>query len=110
MVWNIYTIHVSPQYHVVFDDKYETIFNMGTSEEQFDAMYNVLFENSCNWYAEEGCYDDNNLVYKPPPLDKVCLLEPERQDQSAALDEQLCWQETRERQLVSDASKQNSNW
>ncbi len=50
MVRNLHTGHVSVQYHAVFDNKYEIIFNMGTSKEQFDTVYNDLFESSCNWY------------------------------------------------------------
>ena len=38
LVRNLHTGYVSPQYHVMFDDKYETILNMGMSEEQFDTM------------------------------------------------------------------------
>ncbi len=57
MVRNLHTGHIGPQYHVVFDNIYETIFNIGASEDQFDAVCNKLFENSCNWYTEEE-YDD----------------------------------------------------
>ena len=39
------TGHVIPQY-VVFVKKYETFFNMGVSEDQFDTLCNDLFENS----------------------------------------------------------------
>ena len=49
MVRNLHTGHVSPQYHVVFDDKFETIFNMGAPGEQFDTLCNDLFDNSHNW-------------------------------------------------------------
>ena len=48
MIRNLHTGHVSPQYHVVFDDKFKTNFNMGASEEQFDTLCNDLFENSRN--------------------------------------------------------------
>ena len=102
MVRNLHTGHVSPQYHVVFDDKFETIFNMGAPEEQFDTLCNDLFENSRDWYTEEEYDGDGNLIYKPPPLDEVWLSEPERRDRRAALDEQRRRQELRERKLASD--------
>ena len=88
LVRNLHTGFVSTQYHVVFDDKYETIFNNGMSDEQFDALCNNLFESSCDLYANEEYNSDGNLLYKPPPLDEVWLSEPERRDRQDALEKQ----------------------
>ena len=87
MVRNLHTGHISPQYHVVFDDQYETVFNMGAPEDQFDTLCNDLFENSRDWYAQEEYDSDGNVTYKPPPLDEVWLSEPERRDRRAAMEE-----------------------
>ena len=46
LVRNLHTGYVRPQYHVVFDDKYETIFNDGMSGEQFDEFCHLLFDSS----------------------------------------------------------------
>ncbi len=105
MVRNLHTGHTSPQYHVVFDDRYGSVFNLDAYEVKFDAMCNKLFENSHNWYAEEEHDDNDNLIYKSPPLGEVWLSEPERQDRCASLEEQCHRQETREGQLASDVSK-----
>ncbi len=61
MVRNLHTGHASPQYHVVFDKKYETIFNIGASEKQFYTVCNELFENIYNWYTEEEYYGNCSI-------------------------------------------------
>ena len=62
---------VSPQYHVVFDDLFKTVFSSGSE----DALVNSICENlhgtSC--YATDEYDAKDNLVYKPPPLDEVWL-------------------------------------
>ena len=45
LVRNLHTGHVSPQYHVVFDDKFDTIFNNSSTNENFDAICNDLLGN-----------------------------------------------------------------
>ena len=42
LVRNLHTGYVSPQYHVVFDDNFETVFNDGKSSDKVDKMYNQL--------------------------------------------------------------------
>ena len=88
MVRNLHTGHVSPQYHVVFDDKFETIFNNGMPDEKFDELCNDLFETSRDWYTEEEYDSDGVLIYKPPPLDEVWLTEPQRRERREALEKQ----------------------
>ena len=36
MVRNLHTGFISPQYHVVFDDKFETVYHDGKSSEELD--------------------------------------------------------------------------
>ena len=38
LVWNLHTGHVSPQYHVVFDDKFETVFNEGRTNKKTSSF------------------------------------------------------------------------
>jgi hypothetical protein len=88
LVRNLHTGHVSPQYHVVFDDKFETVFNDGKSSEELDKICAELFVSSRELFVEEEYDDDGILVYKPPPLDEVWLSEPERRERRYELDKQ----------------------
>jgi hypothetical protein len=88
LVRNLHTGHVSPQYHVVFDDKFGTVFNDGKSSEELDKICAELFVSSRELFVEEEYDDDDVLVYKPPPLDEVWLLEPERHERRYELDKQ----------------------
>jgi hypothetical protein len=80
LVCNLHTGYVSPQYHVVFDDKFETVFNDVKSFVELDKICTELIVSSRECFVE-GEYDkDGKLVYKPPPLDKGWLSEPERHE------------------------------
>ena len=70
LVRNLHTGYVSPQYHVVFDYKFETVFSDGKTSDELDKICNELFVNSCDCYAEEEYDEDGVLIYKPPPLDE----------------------------------------
>ncbi|KAL7477413.1 hypothetical protein ACHAW6_003218 [Cyclotella cf. meneghiniana] len=45
LVCNLHTGHVSLPYHVVFDDKFKTVFNVGKSSEDLDKIHTELFVN-----------------------------------------------------------------
>jgi hypothetical protein len=64
---------VSPQYHVVFDDLFKTVFSSGTDNVLVNSICDNLYRTSCEIYATDKYDADNNLVYKPPPLDEVWL-------------------------------------
>ena len=65
LVRNLHTGHVSPQYHVVFDDKFETVFNEGRSNEEVDKIFDSLFEGNRECYVEEE-YDLLWMRYGSP--------------------------------------------
>ena len=88
LVRNLHTGHVSPQYHVVFDDRFETVFNDGKSSAELDKICEELFVNNRDCYAEEEFDDDGILIYRPPPLDEVWLSEEERRERLKSLEEQ----------------------
>ena len=67
------TGYVSPQYHVVYDDLFQTVFSAGPVIELVDAMCEELFTTSCEVYATDKYDAEDNLVYRSPPLDKVWL-------------------------------------
>ena len=64
---------VSPQYHIVFDDLFESVFRSGPNDAVVDAICEDLYKTSCESYATDEYDANDNLVYKPPPLDKVWL-------------------------------------
>ena len=43
LVQNLHTGYISPQYHVVFDDKFKTVFNDGKTPEEMDKLGKTLF-------------------------------------------------------------------
>ena len=71
----------NPQYHVIFDDKSDTISTEIMTNEETDRICDDLFVTSYDCYVEEE-YDQNDLlVYTPPPFD-----EPESHDCKARLE------------------------
>eukprot|EP00804_Cyclotella_cryptica_P031100 CCRYP_011717-RC/>CCRYP_011717-RC protein AED:0.72 eAED:0.31 QI:0/-1/0/1/-1/0/1/0/345 len=96
-VRNLSTGFVSPQFHVVFDDLFQTVFSSGNDDVLMDRICNELFEYNRDIYAEDECDSDGNLVYRPPPLDEVWLDESERRDRRDRLRRQRELTEERER-------------
>ena len=84
-VRHLSTGHISPQFHLVFDDLFETVFCEGDNDVVIDAICNDLFEFNRDWYAKEE-YDEDNLVYQPPPLKDVWLDEQGRRNRKQELD------------------------
>jgi len=72
------TGHVSPQFHVVFDDLFETVIRTGDNDPIVNSICDGLFERNRELYLEEEFDADDNLIYKPPPLHEVWLDEPGR--------------------------------
>jgi hypothetical protein len=99
LVQNLHTGYVSPQYHAMFDDKFETVFSDGKTTEELDKICAELFVNSRDCYVEEEFDEDGILIYKPH---EVWLLEPDRRDHHRLMEEQgqrndrLCVNETKE--------------
>lgn len=87
-VRHLSTGHISPQYHVVFDDLFETVFSTGENDATVDAICNNLFDHNRDWYALEEYNEDGKLIYRPPPLDEVWLTEPERRERKQQLSDQ----------------------
>ncbi len=72
-VRHLTTGFISPQYHMVFDDLFESVFISGPNDAIVDAICKDLYRSSCEVYATEEYDGHDNLVYKPPPLDEVWL-------------------------------------
>ena len=52
-VRNLKTGYISPQYHIVFDELFETTFHRGENNPVIDQICNDLFGSIQDWYAEE---------------------------------------------------------
>ena len=82
------TGYISPQYHVVFDDLFETVFSSGANDALVDSICENLYGTSCEVYATDEYDANDNLVYKPPPLDEVWLDAEGREQSKVELQQQ----------------------
>ena len=89
LVRNLETGHVSPQYHVVFDDHFHTVFGGVTSDNAAAAALEFkIWEDGHERYAEDEFDADGELIYTPPPLDEVWLSQDERHERRERLAQQ----------------------
>jgi hypothetical protein len=72
-VRHLTTNFVSPQFHVIFDDHFHTVYGDGEGTLITDAICDLLRENDWELYAEDKYGPDGSFIYTPPPLDKVWL-------------------------------------
>jgi hypothetical protein len=85
---------VRPQYHVVFDDLFKTVFSSDTNDALVNSICENLYGTSCKIYATDEYDAHNNLVYKPPPLDEVWLdVEGHQQSQIELQKQRKCNEE-----------------
>ncbi len=75
---HLLTGYVSPQFHVIFDDLFETVVCNGDNDAIINSICDGLFERNRELYVEDKFNADGMLVYKPPPLHKVWLDEAGR--------------------------------
>ena len=60
-VRHLKTGHVSPQYHCVFDDLFQTVFSSDKNDAVVDAISNLLWDNSRELYVEQEFDANGNL-------------------------------------------------
>ena len=84
-VRNLTTGYISPQFHLVYDDLYETVIRTKDDEHEFNTICDDLFKFNRDWYAEEEFDDDGKLIYRPPPLEDVWLDEQGRRERREQL-------------------------
>jgi hypothetical protein len=92
-VCHLTTGFVSPQFHVVFDDHFHTVYGDGEGNLITDAICDLLWENDWELYAEDEYSPDGSLIYTPPPLDKVWLDEEGLCERRERLLDQRYWVE-----------------
>ena len=72
-VRHLSTGHVSPQFHVVFDDLFEIVIRNGDNDAVVNSICDGLFNQNRELYVEDEFDADDMLIYKPPPLHEVWL-------------------------------------
>jgi hypothetical protein len=72
------TNFISPQFHLVFDDLFETVNRIGVDDLVIESICNELFQLNRELFAEEELDEAGNNIYQPPPLHEVWLDEAGR--------------------------------
>ena len=67
-VRNLSTGYISPQFHLVFDDLFETVTRTEYYVNVLNSICNDLFELNMDWYAEDEHGDNGNLIHQPTTL------------------------------------------
>ena len=67
-VHHLSTGYVPPQFHVIFDDLFETVVCNGDNDAIINSICDGLFERNRELYVKDEFDADGMLVYKPPPL------------------------------------------
>ena len=57
------TGYISPQFHLVFDDLFETFICTRDYESVFNYIYNYLFESNMDWYVKDDHDYADNIIY-----------------------------------------------
>jgi hypothetical protein len=71
-----YQNHLTTQFHLVFDDLFETVIRTGIDDLVVESICNELFQLSRELFAEEEELNEaGNIIYQPPPLHEVWLEE-----------------------------------
>ena len=104
-VRNLNTNFVSPQFHVVFDDHFSSIYNDSRLEDtKIESIFEELFENCRDYYGEEtlapeGATNSQHPAEQPhdectdcsPELENEWLTESEQRDKKERIDK---WRNT----------------
>jgi hypothetical protein len=73
IVHHLSTGHVSPQFHVIFDDLFEAVICNGDNDAVVNRICDGLFNRNRELYVEDEFDANDVLIYKPPPLHEVLL-------------------------------------
>ena len=86
-VCNLITGYISPQFHLVFDDLFETFIRTRDCKSVFNAICNDMFELNRVCYAKDDHDDNVNIIYKRVPLEDVWLDEQGHRDRRHKLED-----------------------
>ena len=90
---------------MVFDDKFQTVFNNRKTEEQQDTICEILFQGCRECCVEKEYNKSGILNYEPPPFNKVWLSKSEQHDRKASLQKQCRRNKRQQRDLASQERK-----
>jgi hypothetical protein len=65
-VRHLSTNFISPTFHVVFDDLFETMNRTGLDEPIIESICQALFCLTRELFAEEELDEAGNIIYQPP--------------------------------------------
>ena len=104
------TNYVSPQYHVVYDDKFETVYN-GTviSETGAEHIFTDLFENARDHYGPVERNKRGEVVFEPPPLNDMWLSEGERREKRVEIERRRVREKQRWLKREQEVQEMNSS-
>ncbi len=89
-VRHLSTNYISPLFHVVFDDLFETVNRIGVDEPVIESICQDLCQHNRELYAEEALNEAGNIIYQPPPLHEVWLDEAGQQQGNRDRIQQHC--------------------
>ncbi len=95
------TGYISPQFHVVFDDLFETVNCIGVDDRVVKSICNGLFQRNRELYAEDKLDEAGYIMYLPPPLHEVWLDEAGRRQGNEDRIRQCC----RNEDLMRDCNR-----
>ena len=101
-VYHLSTGYVSPQFHVVFDNLFETVIRNGDNDTVINSICDGLFERNRELYVEDEFDLDGMLIYEPPQLHEVWLDEAGRCHGK----EDFLWQRRCNEDLMRDQRKE----
>jgi hypothetical protein len=85
-VHHLQTNHISPQFHLIHDDNFETILNDTPLDHPLpDQRLLEIFNTSREVYADIEQSNDGAIVYAPPPLNDIWLDEGKRHEKKVEL-------------------------
>ncbi|KAL7464995.1 hypothetical protein ACHAXS_005324 [Conticribra weissflogii] len=61
-VQNLSTGYISPQFYLVFDNKFEIVIGTEQNDDVVDEICNRLFETNHNWYVKDEYDEDRELI------------------------------------------------
>jgi hypothetical protein len=62
-VRHLTTGYISPQFHVMFDDLFETVSRTGADDRVVESICNGLFQRNRELYAEDDLNEAGNIIY-----------------------------------------------
>jgi hypothetical protein len=99
LVRHLVTGNISAQYHVVYDDRFETVFGLFGLQEDDEKLDNLVETIWTKLFTSDGardCYVDpeydastDELIYDVPPLEEYFLDEDDLRDREERLQEQI---------------------